>query len=226
MDRNEIILFLQSKLEDIGLDTQLHDLGTSTGANLWCLLRSPRADGTTAMVITARYPDHLMTEGGNSGSDAARALHSTAFLVSFLDYLSTTHWLSKDVIAVFTPSSAPQHSALDSWLASYHGASSGTPGMQRADIWTALCIDLPPAAFSTLLIGIEGPNGQLPNLDLVNAAVSSAGSMHFRVLVTPPDGPWPAVRERLLALLGPAAAAWARPALAPLECILSQSFAV
>jgi GPI-anchor transamidase subunit GAA1 len=83
---------------------------------------------------------------------------------------------SKDIIFLVTPDidSGPQ-----AWISAYHathnpGAIDSLP-LKSGALQAAVCIDLPfDHRFEKISISYDGINGQLPNLDLVNTAVSVA----------------------------------------------------
>lgn len=83
---------------------------------------------------------------------------------------------SKDIIFVVTPDTdtGPQ-----AWISAYHSTHNSqnieSLPLKSGVLQGALCIDLPfDHRFEKISISYDGINGQLPNLDLVNTAVSVA----------------------------------------------------
>lgn len=83
---------------------------------------------------------------------------------------------SKDIIVLITPDtdSGPQ-----AWISAYHSThdpkSIESLPLKSGALQGAVCIDLPfDHRFEKISISYDGINGQLPNLDLVNTAVSVA----------------------------------------------------
>lgn len=83
---------------------------------------------------------------------------------------------SKDIIFLVTPDtdSGPQ-----AWISAYHSThhpqTVESLSLKSGSLQGAVCIDLPfDHRFEKIFISYDGINGQLPNLDLVNTAVSVA----------------------------------------------------
>jgi glycosylphosphatidylinositol transamidase len=98
--------------------------------------------------------------------------------------LTTAGWSlwSKDIIFLITPDS---HSGAQAWVDSYHDTqpSSVEPlPLKSGAIQGAIAVDYPlDHRFESLHVIYDGVNGQLPNLDLFNTAVSIAsGQMGIR----------------------------------------------
>lgn len=92
-----------------------------------------------------------------------------------LIYSGWSLW-SKDIIFLVTPNvdSGPQ-----AWISAYHSTHDhetvASLPLKSGALQGALCIDLPlDRQFETISVSYDGINGQLPNLDLVNTAVSVA----------------------------------------------------
>ena len=84
---------------------------------------------------------------------------------------------SKDIIFLVTPDTdaGPQ-----AWISAYHSTHNPQTieslSLKSGALQGAICVDLPfDHRFEKISISYDGINGQLPNLDLVNTAVSVAG---------------------------------------------------
>lgn len=91
------------------------------------------------------------------------------------DFPGWSLW-SKDIIFLVTPDtdSGPQ-----AWISAYHSTHNAQTvqslPLKSGALQGAVCIDLPlDQRFEKISISYDGINGQLPNLDLVNTAVSVA----------------------------------------------------
>lgn len=142
-------------LGDIGYKTEIHH--SEQGSNLYGIWHAPRGDDTEAIVLGAAYynSDGIFNVGGLSLTLAmARYFHRWGV------------W-SKNIIIVI-----PQdpNFALRSWVNAYHSTLDLTGG----SIESAIMLDYPSASdnFEYIELYYEGINGQLPNLDLVNVAIS------------------------------------------------------
>ncbi|ODV63744.1 GPI-anchor transamidase subunit GAA1 [Ascoidea rubescens DSM 1968] len=158
-ERNKVI---SEWLEAIGLNTAVHqfhynDANKTAGHNLYGLFHAPRGDGTEAMVLAASWntPDGEFNEGG------------VALVVSLARYFSRWSIWSKNIIFVITEDS---HYAMRSWVQAYHISLDLTGGAIEA----AVILEYPGEHdyFKYVEVIYGGLNGQLPNLDLVNTAVS------------------------------------------------------
>jgi len=154
-DYSSNLQIMKSWLNDIGYKTEIHH--SEQGDNLYGVWHAPRADDTEAIVLGAAYynSDGMFNVGGLSLTIAlARYFHRWGI------------W-SKNIIIVI-----PQdpNFALRSWVNAYHSTLDLTGGSIEA----AIMLDYPYASdnFEHVELYYEGLNGQLPNLDLVNVAVS------------------------------------------------------
>lgn len=126
-------------------------------SNLYGILNAPRGEGTEAMVLVAPWitADGQFNENGVS------------LVISLARYFARWTVWSKNIIVVFP---ANNNVALRSWVKAYHSTLDLTAGSIEA----ALVVEYPGDGdyYDYLEILYEGVNGQLPNLDLLNTAVS------------------------------------------------------
>lgn len=77
--------------------------------------------------------------------------------------------------------------SLESWLEAYHSANN-IANMRRGNIQAAVCIEMPglycDGAFEDFHLQIEGPNGLLPNLDLINTIVKLGDQRGVEICVS------------------------------------------
>jgi len=164
--------WLEAQFKQLGLDVYRHHFSldyplankTFTGSNVYAILRAPKAASTEAVVLTAphRPPDSPLR---NTDVGIAVLLASAKF------FRKQIYW-AKDIIFLVT-----QHEFLgmQAWLEAYHGVGYGDgylrpgelPGRAGA-IQAAINLELATTNPTHLNVKIEGLNGQLPNLDLVN----------------------------------------------------------
>jgi len=143
------------------------------GTNVYGLLRGPRADATEAMVLVAAWRNF---DGEVNFSGVALAL-------TMARYFKRWSIWSKDIIVLIPADSTYGPEA---WVSAYHStASSVTPtrnvstlSIKAGALQAAVALDYPVGPwghrFDKLDIVYDGINGALPNLDLLNTAVSVA----------------------------------------------------
>lgn len=143
-------------LKEFGIKTAtFHD--QEHGDTLYGVLHAPRGDGTEAMLITVPWTN---SDGENNVSGVSLGVALTRFF---------SRWpvWSKNIIIV-----VPENpdGALRSWVEAYHTSLDLTGGSIEA----AIVLDYPGVNdyFDHVEITYEGLNGELPNLDLVNIAIS------------------------------------------------------
>ncbi|KAF4522224.1 hypothetical protein B566_EDAN009068 [Ephemera danica] len=167
--------WLLAKLRQIGLDAYTHNftlnypmgLGTKyTGKNVYGIIRAPRSASTEALVLSVPYRP-LNTAHPST-------LPGVALSLSLAKFFRRKKYWAKDVIVLFS-----QHEQLgvQAWLEAYHQTSCGRGVLDHGDlqgragaIQAAINLELHAETVSHLDIKVEGLNGQLPNLDLVNLA--------------------------------------------------------
>lgn len=143
------------------------------GTNIYGLLQGPRADATEAMVLIAAWRT-FDNETNYSG---------VALALTLARYFKRWSIWSKDIILLLPPDSTygPQ-----AWVSAYH-TTPPVPTLARnvsalplkaGALQAALALDYPAGPwgkrFDKLDILYDGLNGALPNLDLLNTAVSIA----------------------------------------------------
>lgn len=168
-------------MKDMGLKTayqpySYHVSGeTIAGKNVYGLLQGPRADATEAMVLIAAWRN-FEDEVNYSG---------VALALTLARYFKRWSIWSKDVILLIPDDSTYGPEA---WVSAYHSTSaiptasrnvSALP-IKAGALQGAVALDYPVGPwgkrFNKLDILYDGVNGALPNLDLLNTAVSIASS--------------------------------------------------
>lgn len=163
---------LQSILQVAGLKvaTQKYEYTsagiTHQGENLYGIIHAPRGDATEAIVLVAAWKT----------ADDELNLKGVTLALTLARYFKRWSLWSKDIIFLFTPDSK---SGTQAWIDAYHDlqpASVQPLPLKSGALQGALVIEFPfEHNFNSLHIVYDGVNGQLPNLDLFNTAVSIAG---------------------------------------------------
>ncbi|OLL22816.1 GPI transamidase component gaa1, partial [Neolecta irregularis DAH-3] len=130
-------------------------------------LRAPRGDATEAIILAAPYRNSRgdLNEGG------------IALLMTLARYFERWSIWSKDIVFLITEDNLAGPRA---WLDAYHeihDTTSVTSLQSKAGaIQEAVILEYASTShrFDSIVIHYDGNNGQLPNLDLVNAAVVCA----------------------------------------------------
>lgn len=152
-ERNNI---MASWLQEFGTKTSIYH-NEQFDDTLYGVLHAPRGDGTEAIVLVVPWfnADNEFNIGGS------------ALGVSLAKYFSRWPVWSKNIIVVFSEN---PKSSLRAWVEAYHTSLDLTGGSLEA----AVILDYPGTNdfFDYTEIYYEGLNGELPNLDLVNVAVS------------------------------------------------------
>ncbi|KIX00970.1 uncharacterized protein Z518_10036 [Rhinocladiella mackenziei CBS 650.93] len=149
---------------------------TYDGENVYAVLHAPRGDGTEAIVLVAALKN----------IDNVSNVNGVPLLVSLSRYFKRWSLWSKDIIFLVTPDSTAGPQA---WIDAYH--STHDPDhvqdlpLKSGALQGAVCVDYPfEHRFETLHVAYDGINGALPNLDLINTAVSIAsGQMGIRTSI-------------------------------------------
>ena len=145
----------------------------ATGENVYAVLQGPRADATEAIVLIAAWKNMAGVEN-QSG---------VALVLTLARYFKRWSLWSKDIIFLVTEDSVAGPQA---WVDAYHDAHDARfvrpLAVKSGLLQGALAVDYPAGPwgqrFDKLHVVYDGINGQLPNLDLVNTAVSvAAGQM-------------------------------------------------
>ncbi|XP_049835357.1 glycosylphosphatidylinositol anchor attachment 1 protein [Schistocerca gregaria] len=166
--------WLLAKFGQLNLETYTHNFtvhyplipGTKyTGKNVYAILRAPRSASTEALVLSTPYRPPKSTE--------VTTMPSVALMLSLAKFFRWQKYWAKDIIFLIT-----EHEQLgvQAWLEAYHRTSCGHPGvlehgdmMGRAGaIQAAVNLELHAEKIGYVDVKVEGLNGQLPNLDLVN----------------------------------------------------------
>lgn len=148
---------------------------TISGTNIYGLLQGPRADATEAMVLIAAWRNF----------DGEVNYSAVALALTLAQYFKRWSIWSKDIIVLFPDDSTYGPEA---WVSAYHSTST-TPTSSRnisslpvkaGALQGAVALDYPVGPwgkrFEKLDVLYDGINGALPNLDLLNTAVSVASS--------------------------------------------------
>ncbi|NXL54196.1 GPAA1 protein, partial [Podilymbus podiceps] len=128
------------------------------GTNVYGILRAPRAASTEALVLSVPC-----SEGPHNNQAVGLMLALAAY------FRGQIYW-AKDIIFLVN-----EHDLLgmEAWLEAYHDVnltevrSSGTLGRAGA-IQAAVSLELSSDVVTSFDVAVEGLNGQLPNLDLLN----------------------------------------------------------
>ncbi|KAK5113543.1 hypothetical protein LTR62_003412 [Meristemomyces frigidus] len=143
------------------------------GTNVYALLQGPRADATEAMVLMAAWRNF---DGEINHSGVALAL-------TMARYFKRWSIWSKDII-ILIPADSTYGS--EAWVSAYHSTATEVTAWRNVSelsikagaLQAAVAIDYPVGPwghrFDKLDILYDGINGALPNLDLLNTAVSIA----------------------------------------------------
>jgi len=167
---NRMPPWIMDKFVEIGLDTFVqnytfrypHDIHRDYyGKNIYGILRAPRTAGTEAVVLSAPFRSEPHEENTLAG---------IALMVGLAKaFKEHTYW-AKDVVFLITEDDMI---GMQAWLSAYHHTYSEfiIPGEllgKSGSIQAALNLEIGSEKISHVDLRIEGLNGQLPNLDLVN----------------------------------------------------------
>ncbi|RHZ69407.1 hypothetical protein CDV55_106509 [Aspergillus turcosus] len=163
---------IQSILRAAGLKvaTQKYEYTSSgithEGQNVYAIIHAPRGDATEAIVLVAAWKT----------VDGELNLNGVSLALTLARYFKRWSLWSKDIIFLFPPDSK---SGTQAWIDAYHDMqpSSVQPlPLKSGALQGGLVIEYPfDHRFESLHIVYDGVNGQLPNLDLFNTAISIAG---------------------------------------------------
>uniref|UniRef100_A0A8C3J917 GPI-anchor transamidase component GPAA1 n=1 Tax=Calidris pygmaea TaxID=425635 RepID=A0A8C3J917_9CHAR len=128
------------------------------GTNVYGILRAPRAASTEALVLSVPC-----SEGPHNNQ-------AVGLMLALASYFRGQIYWAKDIIFLVN-----EHDLLgmEAWLEAYHDVnlteiqSSGTLGRAGA-IQAAIALELSSDVVTSFDVAVEGLNGQLPNLDLLN----------------------------------------------------------
>lgn len=163
-DVNENLEIMKIWMDDIGFKTHIHQ--SEFGDTLYGVWHVPKGDDTESMVLGAAYYN----------SDGDFNVGGLALTFALGRYFHRWNIWSKNIILVI-----PQNPnlALRDWVNAYHTDLDLTGGSIEA----ALMLDYSGDSdhFDYTELYYEGLNGQLPNLDYINVAVSVAEHEGSRV---------------------------------------------
>ncbi|XP_038616179.1 glycosylphosphatidylinositol anchor attachment 1 protein [Tachyglossus aculeatus] len=151
-------VYTQDFARTLPFPDEAHERYMVSGTNVYGILRAPRAASTESLVLTVPC------------SPGTRNNQAVGLLLALAAYFRGQIYWAKDIIFLVT-----EHDLLgtEAWLEAYHGVnitgmrSSGLRGRAGA-IQAALALELSSDVVTSLDVAVEGLNGQLPNLDLLN----------------------------------------------------------
>ncbi|KAH3686839.1 hypothetical protein WICPIJ_002166 [Wickerhamomyces pijperi] len=166
---------MQTWIEDIGFKTHIHT--SEFGDTLYGIWHVPKGDDTESMVLGAAY----------FNSDGDFNVGGMALSIALGRYFHRWNIWSKNIIIVIpeNPNLALRH-----WVNAYHGDLDLTGGSIEAALMLDYASDSDNFDYTELYY--EGLNGQLPNLDYINVAVSVAEHEGSRISLhrTPKEELW------------------------------------
>ncbi|KAG2458358.1 GPAA1 protein, partial [Polypterus senegalus] len=128
------------------------------GTNVYGILRAPRAPRTESILLSA-----TCSEGSNNNQ-------AVGLLLALASYFRGQIYWAKDIIFLVN-----EHDliGMEAWLEAYHDVNmtgiQSSPMQGRAGaIQAAVSLELSSDVITSFDVVVEGLNGQLPNLDLVN----------------------------------------------------------
>ncbi|QSS51106.1 rhomboid protein [Histoplasma capsulatum var. duboisii H88] len=157
-------IFRESGLKIATQDYEYRSAGnTHRGQNVYGVIHAPRGDGTEAIVLVAAWKT----------IDGEPNLNGVTLALTLARYFKRWSLWSKDIIILITPDSK---SGTQAWVDAYHDmhpASVQSLPLKSGALQGALVFEYPfDHRFESIHIVYDGVNGQLPNLDLFNTAVS------------------------------------------------------
>ncbi|KAF2788394.1 Glycosylphosphatidylinositol:protein transamidase, GAA1 component [Melanomma pulvis-pyrius CBS 109.77] len=171
-DRNQRLSEIL-RSSNLKVATQKYSYATSgrniSNENVYAILQGPRADATEAIVLIAAWTN-MDGEINHSG---------VALVLTLARYFKRWSLWSKDIIFLISGDST---SGPQAWVDAYHDSHSPDTieplSIKSGALQGAIAIDYPAGPwghrYDKLHVVYDGVNGQLPNLDLFNTAVSVA----------------------------------------------------
>ncbi|RAL03794.1 Gaa1-domain-containing protein [Aspergillus ibericus CBS 121593] len=139
---------------------------THQGQNVYSIIQAPRGDATEAIVLVAAWKT----------VDDELNLNGVTLALTLARYFKRWSLWSKDIIFLFPPDSK---AGTQAWIDAYHDMQPAFVQplpLKSGALQGGLVIEYPfDHRFESLHILYDGVNGQLPNLDLFNTAVSITG---------------------------------------------------
>lgn len=170
-------LWIYEKLKGLGLDTYRQNFSVFypfrsmhkkviQGENVYAILRARRVASTEALVLSVPMRSLANKQKTRTGG-------SIALAIALAEVFKQKSYWAKDIIFLFTDLDEIGTLA---WLDAYHESTSkyivGEPLEGRSGpIQAAINLELPLEKVGYYNLLLEGLNGQLPNLDLVNLVV-------------------------------------------------------
>ncbi|XP_046738972.1 glycosylphosphatidylinositol anchor attachment 1 protein isoform X1 [Diprion similis] len=167
--------WLLAKFRQLNLDVYTHNFTLNyplsqqkfTGQNVYSILRAPRSASTEAIILSVPYR--------SASSIHLTTAPSIALLLAFAKFCRKQNYWAKDIIFVVTEH---EQLGMQAWLEAYHRCSCGQDGVliagdlvgRAGSIQAAINLEMHSFKIGSIDIKVEGLNGQLPNLDLVNLA--------------------------------------------------------
>lgn len=180
--------WLFQKFQELGLDTYLQNYTVNyplqmvrgqlvPGQNVYGILRARRAASTEAVVLSV--PFRAKT------SDLPQTYGGIVVMLGLAKYFMRQPYWSKDIIFLVTDH---EQIGMQAWLDGYHKVHSeyiqpGEMPGRSGQIQAALNLEIPDGNIKYFNIKIEGLNGQLPNLDLVNLVVRLCRKHNVEVML-------------------------------------------
>lgn len=171
--REDFPAWLMDKMTSIGLEAykqnftikfpeEISDKGNVIGTNVYGILRAPRIAGTEALVFSIPFK-----------GESSEPFYELVLLLSLAEHFRNNVYWSKDIIFLMIDQ---KELGMQTWLNEYHGIKTdyveSSPMLGRSGaIQAAINLDLESKDISRMEIMMEGLNGQLPNLDLVNMVI-------------------------------------------------------
>uniref|UniRef100_E9PW03 GPI-anchor transamidase component GPAA1 n=1 Tax=Mus musculus TaxID=10090 RepID=E9PW03_MOUSE len=151
-------VYTQSFSRKLPFPDETHERYMVSGTNVYGILRAPRSASTESLVLTVPC-----------GPDATNSQAVGLLLALAAHFRGQIYW-AKDIIFLVT-----DHDLLgtEAWLEAYHDINvtgiQSSPLQGRAGaIQAAVALELSSDVVTSLDVTVEGLNGQLPNLDLLN----------------------------------------------------------
>ncbi|XP_004697413.2 glycosylphosphatidylinositol anchor attachment 1 protein, partial [Echinops telfairi] len=151
-------VYTQTFSRKLPFPDETHERYIVSGTNVYGILRAPRAASTESLVLTV-----------SCGPDSTNSQAVGLLLALAAHFRGQIYW-AKDIIFLVT-----EHDLLgtEAWLEAYHDVNvtgiQSSPLQGRAGaIQAAVALDLSSDVVTSLDVAVEGLNGQLPNLDLLN----------------------------------------------------------
>ncbi|XP_012253852.2 glycosylphosphatidylinositol anchor attachment 1 protein [Athalia rosae] len=167
--------WILAKFHQLNLDVYTHNFTLNnplsnqkfTGQNIYSILRAPRSASTEAIILSVPYR--------SASSIHLTTAPSIALLLAFAKFCRKQNYWAKDIIFLVTEH---EQLGMQAWLEAYHRCTCGQEGVliagdlpgRAGSIQAAINLEMHSLKIGSIDVKVEGLNGQLPNLDLVNLA--------------------------------------------------------